>query len=95
MSSIEGLSGLKEQLVGLMAAPAVFGALPEGADAAARLAQAASDLIGNLEQAGISVGQIAENAGTVAEIAGATDAAAFIESLGAQRHSGGLQPELR
>jgi hypothetical protein len=90
-ASIDGLSGMKQRLVALMAAPALFGSLPEGQAAAARLAHAANELISNLQQAGLSVRQIADNAGKVADIAGDTDAAALIESRVAHASPGGTR----
>ena len=80
VATVDGLSGMKSRLVSLMAAPALFGSLPEGQAAAARLAHTANELISKLEQAGMSVREIADNAGKVADIAGETDVAALIQA---------------
>lgn len=85
VAAVDGLSGMKARLVSLMAAPALFGSLPEGQAAAARLAHTANEMVSRLEQAGVSVRQIADNAEKVADIAGETDVAALIQARTAHK----------
>lgn len=82
-----GLSSMKEKFAGIASPAAMFGDVPNGAQAAAALESAAASMLTQLESAGISVGEIAASAGTASAIAVEADAAAT-ESLRIGPHDG-------
>ncbi|MCX2968561.1 hypothetical protein WDH52_11435 [Streptomyces sp. TRM70308] len=72
-ASLAGLSAMQERFVEIASVEGVFGTVANGAQAEAALAEAAAGLLTELERAGISVENIAGNAGTAAQIAELTD----------------------
>ncbi|PCG82466.1 hypothetical protein CIB93_30025 [Streptomyces sp. WZ.A104] len=92
---LDGLGQMRSRFVEIASVDGVFGTVANGAAAEAALAGAASAMLAELERAGISVDNIAGNAGTAGEIADMTDEEAAFQQKLAQSSGGGQFQEVR
>ncbi|MEE1926733.1 hypothetical protein V1J52_00805 [Streptomyces sp. TRM 70351] len=88
---LDGLSAMRERFVEIAAVDGIFGRVGNGAAAEAALTEAATAMLAEAERAGISVANIAHNAGVAGGIAEMTDEeAAFQQRLTPPSGGGGF-----
>ncbi|MYV64179.1 hypothetical protein GTW37_38715 [Streptomyces sp. SID4931] len=92
---LDGLGRMRSRFVEIASVDGVFGTVANGAAAEAALAGAASAMLAELERAGISVDNIAGNAGAAGEIADLTDEEAAFQQKLAQGSGGGQYQEVQ
>ncbi|MCZ7413899.1 hypothetical protein [Streptomyces sp. WMMC897] len=86
---LDGLGQMRKRFVEIASVDGVFGDVANGTTAESALAGAADAMLTELERAGISVDNIAGNAGTAGEIADMTDEEAALQQKLVTGNSGG------
>src|SRR5690606_20460423 len=72
-SDLDNLASLKETFVDIASDTGMFGSVPGGDTAEQALAKAAREMLEKLAKAGVSVENVVNNSGEVADIANVTD----------------------